>query len=145
MKRLSGFTLYEFLIVIGITLIFIGFTAALGNQAIKNGEFDRARETVRNELMAAQTDTMAGTFDASWGVAFSTNAVTRYQGASYASRNTSFDRVVTFGKIITISGTFDVPFTRPRGFTLAPASIVVTDGMHTATTTINAIGAITVQ
>lgn len=145
MKRLPGFTLAELLLALGIMLIFIGATAALSTRAIKNGEFDRVRETVRNELMAAQTDTIAGTFDASWGVAFATNTVTRYRGASYATRNSSFDRVVAFGNGVTISGTADVPFTRPRGFPLAPASIVVTDGLRTATTTINSIGAITIQ
>lgn len=140
-----GFTIIELLIVIGMTAIFAGFTAIVSTPAVRNAEFDRVRETVRNELATAQADTIGGTLDASWGVAFSSNSITRYRGANYATRNIAFDHVTTFGNGVVLSGATDVAFVRPTGLPMASASIVMSDGSLHATTTINAAGAIEIQ
>lgn len=145
MTTRSGFTLFEMLVVFGMMIIFAGFAATIGASAVRNAEFDRIRETVRNDLVAAQADTIGGTLDSSWGVAFSSSTITRYRGASYATRNTSFDRVTALNNGVTLSGTTDVPFTRPTGLPSASAQIVMTNGILHATTTINAAGSITVQ
>lgn len=145
MRRQTGFTLVELLVVIGIMAVFAGITATVGVTAIRNAEFDRVRETVRNELAIAQADTIGGSLDSTWGVAFTSSTVTRYRGASYASRDISFDRISSFGNAVTLSGTTDVPFTRPTGLPNAAASIVITGGQLHATTTVNTAGAISVQ
>lgn len=145
MRSTSGFTLIELLIVIGSGILLIGLFAVLGTQTVQNAEFDRVRETIRSELAAAQTDAISGTLDSSWGVKFSSNVVTRFRGATYASRITSFDRVTSFGDDVTISGATEVDFTRPFGLPSASAIVVCSDGTHTATTTVNTNGAIIVQ
>lgn len=145
MKKLPGFTLFELLLVIGVMTAFIGVAAALSTQAIKNGEFDRVRETVRSELVAAQSDAIGGTLDSSWGVAFSSSTITRYKGASYATRDTVFDRVATFGNSVVLSGATDVTFSRPAGLPIFPSVIVITEDVLHATATVSAAGVISVQ
>lgn len=145
MKTLSGFTLIELLTVMGMLAFFAGLTAAVSVPALRNAEFGRVRETVRNELAAAQAFTISGTFDASWGVAFSSNTVTRYQGTSYATRNAAFDRVTTFGNSVILSGTTDVAFTRPAGIPVTDAAIVIESGALRATTIVNTAGTISVE
>ncbi len=145
MKSSPGFSLMELIIVMGMTVFLVGLSAAIGTQAIKNAEFDRVRELVRGELATAQADTIGGTLDDTWGVRFFPNAVTRYRGASYAARQTAYDIQTVFSNAVSVTGTADVVFTRPKGLPLAAASIVISDGTHVATTTVNAAGAISVQ
>ena len=145
----------EMLIVFGIILLLLGLTAVFSNQTLKNVEFNKVRETARNELMAAQADTMAGTSDSAWGVKFSANGITRYKqwsatGTGYTYRDTAFDQTTSFANGVTItgmSGVTDIPFLRPRGFPSVTSTVTlrISDGTNTATTTINTIGAITTQ
>jgi len=157
MRTSRGFTLMEILIVFGIMLLLLGLSAVFSSQTLRNVEFNRARETARNELMTAQADTMAGTFDSAWGVKFSTttNSIIRYKARSatetgYAYRDTYFDATTTFGNSVTInpiSGVTDIPFIRPKGFPSATTtvSIKISDDTNNATITINTLGAITIQ
>ena len=145
MKMSFGFSLVELIIVIGLTIFLVGLTATVGTQTIRNAEFDRVRETVRTELAAARADTIGGTLDSSWGVAFFSNALTRYRGTSYATRVTTYDHQTTFANGVTMTGTADVVLTRPYGLPLAPATININDGVHSATITVNIAGAIDVQ
>lgn len=140
-----GFTLMELTIVLGMMAVFAGFASAISVPTIRSAEFDRVRETIRNELVAAQADTIGGTLDAAWGVAFTTGTVIRYRGATYATRNTAFDRVTTFADDVTIGGTRDIPFNRPFGSVTSTATIILTNGTLYATTTVNTAGAVSVQ
>lgn len=145
MQIRPGFSLVEMLIVIGMMALFAGFASSVSVPMIRHAEFDRVRETVRNELVAAQADTIAGTLDSSWGVAFFSNAVTRYKGGSYASRVTSYDRVTSFDNGVILSGASDIAFNRPSGTPSSTATIVMTSGTLHATTTVSAVGAISIQ
>lgn len=145
MNTRPGFTLIELLIVMAMTAIFAGFAAVVSIPVIRHAEFDRVRETVRNELVAAQADTVGGTLDSSWGVAFSTSTITRYRGGSYATRVTANDRITSFGSGFILSGTPEVHFYRPMGLTSSTAVIVITNADLQTTTTVNTAGSISVQ
>lgn len=145
MKTRTGFSMVEMLIVIGMMTVFASFTASVSLPMIRGAEFDRVRETIRNELVAAQADTIGGTLDSTWGVAFFSNTVTRYKGGSYATRVTSYDRVISFGNGVILSGTNDVTFNRPTGNPTSTATIIITSGTLQATTTVSTVGTISVQ
>ncbi len=145
MNTRSGFTLVELLIVVGMMAVFAGLAATVSFPAIRNAEFDRVRETVRSELVAAQADTIAGTLDSAWGVAFSANAITRYKGMSYATRSTTYDHTTSFGDGVVLSGTTDIGFNRPTGLPTSTATIVMTSGVLHATTTVSTMGMISTQ
>ncbi len=140
-----GFTLVEFLIVVGIMTLLAGMTAMMSASTIRYASFDLARETVRNELLAAQADALSGTADSSWGVAFSVHTVTRYKGSSYATRDMAFDRTTVFGDDIVLNGTSDVVFHRPMDTTSSTATIGITSGVLHATTSVNAVGSISIH
>ncbi len=144
MRPSSGFTLVEILLTLGLVISLVGLSAALGSQAVRHTEFDRVRESIRSELTAARTDSIGGTLDSSWGVAFFPHAITRYRGTNYATRSTAEDRTLTFENAVLLSGAAEVTFTRPFGIPSAPATIVASDGLRTASTTVNAIGTIDV-
>jgi type II secretory pathway pseudopilin PulG len=145
MKKHLGFTLAELLIVFGIVAVLVGLTAAISNTSINNSEFDRVTDTVRGELFAAQADTIAGTHDSAWGVAFGTNSLTRYKGNSFATRDQTFDLVTDFGNQVIISGADEVAFTRPYGIPVTSVELSIYDGMRHATATINYIGTIEIN
>lgn len=133
--------------VMGIMLLLVGLTAAISGRSIRNSEFDRVRDTIRGELFAAQADTMAGTRDSAWGVAFFPNTITRYKGDSFITRDQAYDLVTDFQNQVIISGTVDVSFTRPFGQTLVPAQINIADNTldALATVTISPSGAIEIN
>ncbi len=130
--------------VMGIMLLLVGLTAAISGRSIRNSEFDRVRDTIRGELFAAQADTMAGTRDSAWGVAFFSNSITRYKGDSFITRDQTFDLVTDFKNQVIISGTVDVPFIRPFGLVSTTAQIHISDDTLyvSSTATISPSGAI---
>jgi type II secretory pathway pseudopilin PulG len=144
MHSRPGFTITELLIALGIIVSLVLMTVVVSSRTIKNSEFDRVRETIRGELTRAQTDSIAGTLDSAWGAMVTATSVTRYKGSSFATRTPSADVISSFGNI-TANGSVDVRFTRPRGVPISAATIVITNGTQTATTTVNMAGAISVQ
>ena len=146
MARRPGITLIEVLIVLAIMMLLGGTTSLISTQVLRNAEIDRIRESIRSELLIAQADSIAGTLDSAWGVAFTSDAITRYSGTSYAMRNPAYDRVTSFSNSsLLLTGTLDIAFVRPTGVPRTSGSIVVTDGSSTATTTVTAGGAIEIQ
>ncbi len=141
----QGFTVFELVVVIGLIAAIAGFSVALTTSALRGQEFDRVREIAKSELAAARSDTIAGTQDSTWGVAFSATAITRFQGATFASRNAAMDRVSGVGNAITISGATEINFLRPYGVPTASATVLLSDGNRTAFITVTDAGAIDVR
>ena len=91
-----GFTLIEVLIVLAIGVIAMGFLSIFGNKFLLSQELERAVELTKSEIRAAQMDSISGTHDSSWGIAFLKNYVVRFRGESYDSRMQSFDYLTNF-------------------------------------------------
>lgn len=138
----SGFTLVETLIVLAIFVFLLSGAALVGNQIVRWNEFDRAKETIRSELLTAQGDTIAGTQGGAWGVAFGPRSLTAFFGNTYAARNPAYDRTTSFSSQIRFFAPAEIDFLAPRGLPKATGTIVVTDGAHAATATVNAAGLI---
>jgi len=143
-RRQLGFTLIEILIVIALLVVIVSLGATLGRQTLVNQELERAREVVRSELARAQGDTIAGTRDSEWGVAFTANSITRFVGPSFAGRNPSFDATTSFPNA-TIAGPAEIVFVRPTGVPVAPGTITINIGNQNAAVMVNAAGAIEAQ
>lgn len=142
----KGFTIFELIILIGILAILISITSVFSNTTLFHSlELERAREDIHGELIRAQTDANANTNDTDWGVAFFPQSITRFGGASFATRNQSFDITTSFSAPVIISGDTEIVFTRPEGIPNAPATINITIGTRSATISINATGSISVQ
>lgn len=141
-----GFTFLEIIIVIGFAALLFAviglFQVGPRFQAL---ELERARELVRSELVRARTDAISGSQDQSWGVAFTPSSITRFGGASFASRDPQFDVTNSFSAPVTMSGATEIVFTRPRGEPTAAGSVVITNGTRSYSVSVNSAGTITVQ
>ncbi|MDO8577311.1 MAG: prepilin-type N-terminal cleavage/methylation domain-containing protein [Candidatus Wildermuthbacteria bacterium] len=92
----QGFTLIELLVVIGILSLLL----VLGLLAFRPFEREKVLEGASQELIAtleeAQNNTLASEAKGSWGVSFdistTPHAYTLFQGSSFASRNTAYDK-----------------------------------------------------
>lgn len=138
----SGFSLFELIVVIALIAVISTFSVTLTSTAVRGQEFERVRETIVRELMAARQDTAAGTRDSAWGVVLSPNAITRFQGATFASRNATMDLTTNFGNEIVIAGATEIDFLRPEGIPTASSTILLSDGIRSARITVTAAGAI---
>ena len=110
-----GFTLIEVLIVLAIGVIAMGFLSIFGNKFLLSQELERAVELTKSEIRAAQMDSISGTHDSSWGIAFLKNYVVRFRGESYDSRMQSFDYLTNFNSSLIISGPSEIVFSRIDG------------------------------
>ncbi|MDF1497351.1 MAG: prepilin-type N-terminal cleavage/methylation domain-containing protein [Patescibacteria group bacterium] len=145
MKKFKGMTLVELLIVLGLMGALVGLTAAISNTSIRSSEFDRVLDATRGEIYAAQSDTIAGTYDSAWGVAFFSNEIVRYKGDDYVSRDPQFDLVTNFSNQVTLTGADEVAFTRPYGVPVTAVDLLLTDGMRHKSVTISSIGTIEIK
>jgi prepilin-type N-terminal cleavage/methylation domain-containing protein len=145
MKLISGFTLSELLLVLGIMGVLVGITAAMSNTSLKNTEFDRVVDTVRGEIFAAQADTIAGTFDSEWGVAFFANSIVRYKGPNYLNRDPAFDLITEFSNQVILQNADEVAFTRPYGMPVTSVELSMFDGLRYATATVSHMGTIEIK
>lgn len=118
----SGFTFIELLMVIGITIIIAGLSIPIyGNLQISsqlNENMSQAVQIVRT----ARERSVARVNNAAHGVYFDINAgddkIILYQGASYAARDTSYDRPFTLESPLSLSTTLtgdEVNFSKGLG------------------------------
>lgn len=140
-----GFTLIELLIVLAIGAMALGSLVIFGNQFIVAQELDRAVELTKNELKAAQSNSISGTMDSVWGVEFFSNYIIRFRGESFANRVEEFDYLTNFSSALSISGPNEIVFSRPNGIPSITGDIIFTLGSRTKTITINTEGVISVQ
>lgn len=137
-----GFTLIELLIVLAIGAMAIGSLAIFGNQFVATQELERAAELTKNELKAAQADSISGTFDSTWGVAIFSNYIIRFRGENFAGRIQSFDLRTDFSNALSISGPNEIVFNRLDGVPDNSAEIIFTLNNKTKTISVNSQGLI---
>ncbi|MDP3793923.1 MAG: hypothetical protein Q8R07_04175, partial [Candidatus Uhrbacteria bacterium] len=88
----------------------------------------------------ARDDTISGTRDANWGVAFFPHLIVRFQGDGYAARVSGFDRATTIDPSITLSGASEINFRRPEGVPTASGTVMIKIDSQTAVITVNEAG-----
>jgi Tfp pilus assembly protein FimT len=141
-----GFTLFEVLIVVAFIVILFQLISLFGIRAIFLQEIDQVRETVRSELASARDHAISGSGSASaWGVSFATSSMMTFKGASFESRDPSYDFETVFGSRVVLTGTEEIVFTPPFGEPQTSGTVMITNGTEYATATVNPYGAIEVQ
>ncbi|MDO8617685.1 MAG: prepilin-type N-terminal cleavage/methylation domain-containing protein [Candidatus Uhrbacteria bacterium] len=141
-RRISqGFTLLEMMLGISLSVLLLTTAVwALSNQVVRLSSMRETREAVRHELEFARDDTISGTRDANWGVAFFPHLIVRFQGDGYAARVSGFDRATTIDPSITLSGASEINFRRPEGVPTASGTVMIKIDSQTAVITVNEAG-----
>ncbi|TSC75842.1 MAG: Uncharacterized protein G01um101430_12 [Parcubacteria group bacterium Gr01-1014_30] len=108
-KLLTGFTLTELLVVIGVLLILTGISASAILVLQRESDLNRSADEVINALRLAQNRTLASEGADQWGVYFDNTGITHqytlFKGSDYVSRDTSFD---TTNKLASSVEIFDI-------------------------------------
>lgn len=141
----AGFTLLEVILVAGLMLVLVSTGIVMSTQALRNQEFGRTVELIRSEYAAAQGDAIAGTNATSWGIQIGVSSMTRFQGASYAHRNTAFDVQTDFSSAVAVTGTSSVIFQYPTGVPVNAGYATIQSNTASATVSVSRVGTIDVR
>jgi len=149
----KGFTLLELLLVLAIIAIIAAFTFPIYTGFQLSQIHDTRTEEIVQALRQAQSKSMAGQNDSSWGVYFdsSNNKFVIFQGTSYASRVSDYDYETELESTLSLSnisingGGSEVVFTKIDGSTTDYGSLDLTTDEDTATISINAAGLVEVD
>lgn len=112
MSRERGFTLVELLLTVVIIGVIVGVTAPLYNTFLGRNDLDITQQQIVSALRRAQTYARGVNGDSVWSVEVQSAAVTLFKGATFASRDTSFDEVITLPANLTASGLGEVQFAK---------------------------------
>lgn len=135
-----GFTLVESMVVIGIMGVVIAVSSPAFGGYLKRNALEAMVGDAVSTLRSAQMLSQAGASDATWGVYVAGTQTVLFQGASYATRDTSFDQNVPYSSDIYPSGTVEYVFEAGTGRTQAGSFAVTNSDGETRTITVNAFG-----
>jgi len=138
MNKKAGFTMMEFLLVVGIIAILSYMTVPLGINFYRSQVVETARTNLLEVLGKARQNAVLMKGDSRYGVLVDTmngslSTYTLYKGNSFGSKDDDFDEVYTQPPGITISavGTSnltsgDINFNKLSGTTNATGTITIT-------------------
>lgn len=125
-QKNKGFTLLELLTVLGILIIITAAAIPAFNSFYRGLDLTNSTKELIQTLILAQNKTLTSEGDSQWGLYFNTSSSTHqfilFKGASYATRNTSFDNIHELPKTVEIyeidlQGGSEVVFERISGET----------------------------
>ncbi len=125
----KGFTLIEMLLSIAALSIIAGIGVPVYQSLQVQSDLDIAATTLAQNYRRAQTLAQASDGDTMWGINVGSGYVTLFKGASYASRDSSYDENSDLPASVTPSGVSEVVFTKFSGFP-----------QTTGTTTLTSVG-----
>lgn len=105
----------EILLVVSILAFLTLFSLPFYLRFMQTNDMSIAEQMVKQQINRAQVLAISGEGDSGWSVHVGSGTVTVYKGASYTSRDTSFDEVVSLPGGVTISATTDLTFAKLTG------------------------------
>jgi prepilin-type N-terminal cleavage/methylation domain-containing protein len=146
----QGFTLVELLIVIAISLIVLAAAVPIYGNLQGTAQLNDVTSGIIQATRTARERSMNRLDNSSHGVyidiATGDDSYVLYQGDSYATRDSSYDRSTTLDTAIVLSTTIsgaDINFSKGLGIPNNTGTITVTHDVNGAETiTINALGSV---
>jgi type II secretory pathway pseudopilin PulG len=133
-----GFTLLEVLLSVALITLITGSSVAVYQSFQVRNDLDIAATTMAQTERRAQVLAESSAGDTSWGVNVQSGTITLFKGASYATRDASFDELSAVPTSITPSGFLEVVFAKFTG-------LPTTTGTTTLTSSINETRAIAIN
>lgn len=112
----EGYTLIETVLAVAVIALLAGLSIPVFQSFQTKNNVDLAADITAQSLRRAQGLAQAMSGDAPWGVRVVTTTATVFQGASYATRNASFDEIFDFSQNVTVSGTSEIVFSKLYGY-----------------------------
>lgn len=138
---MKGFTLLEVLLSIAIIAIMVGISVPVYQSFQVKNDTTIASITVTQTLRRAQVLAQGSDGDSTWGVKTQTNNITLFKGATFETRDTTFDESFELPSTLTPSGVTEVTFSKMSGLPIETGSLVLTSTTNEAkTVTINSKG-----
>lgn len=147
-KNNTGFTLIELLIVIAISLIVLATAVPLYGNLQGTAQINDVTSGIIQTTRIARERSMNRLNNSSHGVYINvaSNNYVLYQGDSYATRDSTYDRVTTLDSVISLSTTIsgnDISFSKGLGEPSNTGDITVSHEVNgSRTMTINSLGSI---
>ena len=112
---LRGFTLVEMALSISILAIIFGMVGPLYRIFMVRNDLDVTVGSMVQGLRRAKMLSVVADGDSVWGVHTATGSILIYKGATFGTRDPSFDENTDIPTSISISGLTDVVFTKKTG------------------------------
>lgn len=145
-KRLNskqGFTLLELLLSVAIIAILAGLSLPVYRTLLSKNDLDIATTTTAQSLRRAQMLSQAVDGDTTWGLKIQSSSIVIFKGASFASRDTTFDETFSMPSTIGVLGTTEIVFAKMTGLPQSTGTVSLTSETDTKTVTINGKGTVT--
>ncbi len=135
-----GFTLIEVLLSVTIITMLAGLSLPVYETFVRRNDLDLTAQTLSSSIRRAATYARAVNGDSTWGVHFTTNSSTLFKGASYASRDATFDETTPIPASMSLTGG-EVVFAKLTGAPNITGSVTLTSTTNdTRTISLNAKG-----
>jgi len=139
-SSISGFSLVEIIIAIGIFSLLLGVSSAFYNRFGSASQLEIATNTVVESLRSAQAKTMMVNSDTRWGVKIALAQVVIFKGSSYTTRDQSVDQIFSVSGSVIPSGLSEIIFTPVMGNPTAIGTITLSNTAGTKNISINEKG-----
>lgn len=136
----KGFSLVELLVVMAILGILAFATGPVVSTLRSSWNLEMSTLKLTSALRYARQASVAGKADSAWGVNISSNKITIFAGASFASRNVVYDRREDLSGV-NVSGLTEKIFIASTGRTSA-GQVVLSNSFGQKTIDINQLGMI---
>lgn len=137
----KGFTILEVLLSVALISVIAGVSIPIYQSFQVRNDLDIATVTTVQELRRAQLLSEASDADPSWGFQLQSGSMTLFNGASYATRDTTRDETFDLPTSITPTGATEIVFAKFTGLPNVTGTITLTTYTNeTRTITINAKG-----
>jgi len=138
-----GFTLVELLLSMMIISVLVGLSLPVYHSFNTRNDLDITTRSVAAMLRRAQTYSRGVHGDSQWGVAIQSSSATLFKGATYASRDSSYDETATIPASMTTSGLTEIVYTKLSGAPSTSGNITFTVSVNdTRTINVNAKGTV---
>jgi prepilin-type N-terminal cleavage/methylation domain-containing protein len=142
--RLSGYTLLEIMLVVAIIGGIGAFSIPVYQASIARADIRTVTAHTAQSARRAQLLAQASDGDSQWGFSVQSGSLTVFRGATFASRDSTFDEVYTYSTSIVPSGVSEVVYSKVFGLPSTTGTVTFTSPTgEIKTVTINAKGTIT--
>jgi prepilin-type N-terminal cleavage/methylation domain-containing protein len=136
----SGFTLIEMLLSVVIISLLVSVSLPIYVSFQTRNDLEITAESIVSMLRRAQTYARSGNGDSQWGVEIQSSNATLFKGASFGTRDTSYDEATTIAGMA-VSGLSEVVFAKLSAAPSITGSITLTANVNdTRTIAINGKG-----